>query len=66
MPEILLLGAGASIEARVPGAYDMTREIVERLRANPLFQKEAHLLSFIAGGLLLEAGKAIATPSPRV
>ncbi len=30
MSEMLLLGAGASVEAGVPSAYKMTREILER------------------------------------
>jgi hypothetical protein len=39
---MLLFGAGASIEAKVPGAYKMTEAIAERFRQNrflifPLF-----------------------------
>ena len=57
MNEMILLGAGASIEAGVPGAFTMTQKIVANLRANPLFTKQAHVLSYVVGGLLFEAGK---------
>lgn len=57
MSEMLLLGAGASIEAEVPGAYAMTERILSNLRTNELFEKQAHALSYVVGGLLLEAGK---------
>ena len=57
MSEMILLGAGASIEAGVPGAYDMTKEIAKRFRENPLLKKHAHVISFVIGGLLFEAGK---------
>ena len=62
MTEMLLLGAGASVEAGVPGAYEMTKQIISRIRARPGLHKEGHLLSFVAGGLLLEAGKANQDP----
>jgi len=55
--EMLLLGAGASIEAEVPGAYAMTERILTNLRANSRFEKQSHALSYVVGGLLLEAGK---------
>jgi hypothetical protein len=38
--EILLFGAGASIEAEVPGAYAMTERILTNLRANARFEKQ--------------------------
>jgi hypothetical protein len=57
MSEMLLLGAGASVEAEVPGAFAMTEKIVGSLRSNPRFEKQAHALSFVVGGLLFEAGK---------
>jgi hypothetical protein len=62
MSEMLLLGAGASVEAGVPGAYAMSTEIVKRLRDKPQFRREAHLLSFIAGGLLQKAGRDNSNP----
>lgn len=57
MREMLLLGAGASIEADVPGSFKMTKAILANLRANLLYKKQAHVLSFVVGGLLFEAGK---------
>ncbi len=57
MSEMLLLGAGASIDAGVPGAYAMTQEIAKRLRKDPFLNKHAHVISFVIGGLLFEAGK---------
>lgn len=57
MSEMLLFGAGASIEAEVPGAYAMTDRILSNLRADARFEKQAHALSYVVGGLLLEAGK---------
>lgn len=62
MSEMLLLGAGASIEAEVPGAFAMTEKIVANLRANPRFEKQAHALSYVVGGLLFEAGKNNVNP----
>ncbi len=57
MSEMLLLGAGASVEANVPGAYKMTEKIAERFRADPTRKRHAHVISFVIGGLLFEAGK---------
>lgn len=62
MSEMLLLGAGASVEAGVPGAFDMTKKIISQLRADGDHPKVAHLLSFVAGGLLFEAGKGNRDP----
>lgn len=56
MREMFLLGAGASIEAGVPGAYDMTRKIVDQFTADRYYKKHAHLLSFVVGGLLFQSG----------
>ena len=60
---MLLFGAGASIEAKVPGAYKMTEAIAERFRQNPSLRKHAHVISFVIGGLLFEAGKNNLNPS---
>jgi hypothetical protein len=62
MSEMLFLGAGASVDAEVPGAFAMTEKIVANLRSNPLFQKQAHALSYVVGGLLFEAGKNNVNP----
>ena len=65
MSEMLLLGAGASIEAGIPGAYKMTQEIAHALESNAqehLLLREdkkartliTHTLNFVIGGLLFE------------
>ena len=52
---MLLLGAGASSAAGVPAAYEMTRAITAKVeeRGHPTF---AHILHFVTGGLLFQAG----------
>jgi hypothetical protein len=57
MNEILLLGAGASIEADVPGAFEMTKSILAKFRTKTGLKKHSHALSFVAGGLLFSAGQ---------
>ena len=59
---MFLFGAGASIESKVPGAYAMTERILTSLRSNMRFAKHAHALSYVVGGLLLEAGKNNVNP----
>lgn len=57
MREMLLLGAGASVEADVPAAIDMTAKIVkgfEEIRY--LRPTEWKALSFVIGGLLMNQG----------
>ncbi len=62
MSEMLLLGAGASVDAGVPGAYDMTARILENLRKYPRFRKYAHALCYVIGGLLFEKSKENINP----
>ena len=62
MSEMILLGAGASACAGVPGAFEMSSRMLSLLRANVRFQMHAHALSFVAGGLLFEAGRNNANP----
>lgn len=62
MNEMILLGAGASVEAHVPTAFTMTEKIVSNLRSNPRFEKQSHALSYVVGGLLFEAGKNNVNP----
>lgn len=57
MREMILLGAGASVEAKVPDTFDMTRRMLE------LFDQDPHIsdtcsraLRFAAGGLLFQRG----------
>ena len=57
MSEMLLFGAGASVEAGVPGVYKMTQEILARFRSGEYGSVYGHVLSFVVGGLLFEAGQ---------
>jgi hypothetical protein len=56
MNEMLLLGAGASVEAGVPDTYGMTRKIVNSFREDPFLKQHAHVISFVIGGLLFQQG----------
>ena len=67
MNEMLLLGAGASVEAGIPSAYKMTQEIAlaleNKARGHLLREAKkaqvlkAHALNFVIGGLLFEEAK---------
>lgn len=56
MTEMILLGAGASRDAGVPTAYDMTSAIAAEVAANPNLARHSHLLNFLIGGLLFQRG----------
>ena len=56
MKEMILLGAGASVEAGIPDSYDMTKRILEAFKTNPEFKLYARVVSFVAGGLLFQNG----------
>ena len=56
MREIILLGAGASVEAGVPGAFDMTQRLIALFGNDPRLLKHSHVLRFAVGGLLFEQG----------
>lgn len=57
MSEMLLLGAGASVSADVPGAYDMTNRMLALFQRDPRFRVHSRVLSFVIGGLLFQMGK---------
>ena len=56
MREMLLLGAGSSVEAGVPDALDMTRKIMEHFKNSLPLQTHYAVLSFVTGGLLFKKG----------
>jgi len=58
MNEIILLGAGASVEAGIPDAYKMTEVIIDYLYDYRFTKnkKHAHIALFIVGGLLFQKG----------
>jgi len=53
MKEIILLGAGASVEAGVPAAYDMTKKLMDLF---PETSKHGHIIRFVVGGMLMQKG----------
>jgi len=56
MREMLLLGAGASVEAGIPGAYKMTERIADVFRTSPHHRVDSRVLAFVIGGLLFKRG----------
>jgi hypothetical protein len=55
MTELFLLGAGASIEAGIPGAYQMTKVMLEKfMRTN--YPETEKAIRFVLGGLLFQQG----------
>jgi hypothetical protein len=56
MKEMLLLGAGASVEAKVPAAYKMTERIAEIFRESPQHKIHSRVIAFVVGGLLFKRG----------
>jgi hypothetical protein len=55
MKDIFLLGAGASVEAKVPDAYSMTKELLKRFES-PRLEANLKVLNFVMGGLLFNKG----------
>lgn len=53
---MILLGAGASVEAGIPAAYEMTGKIAELFRQSPHYQTGSRVLAFVIGGLLFKRG----------
>src|ERR1051326_8766285 len=53
---MLLLGAGASVEAGVPDSYEMTKRIAEAFERNIALRRYSHVISFAVGGLLFQQG----------
>lgn len=56
-PVAVLLGAGASIEAGIPGSFKMTDEIVKAVNENPLYRynNQGWALNFVCGALQAHA-----------
>jgi hypothetical protein len=59
MKEMLLLGAGASKEAGVPAAYEMTERIGEIFRSSPLHQTLKSLYGDFVPRPIVESGLAV-------
>lgn len=56
--EMLLLGAGASVDAGVPAAVPMTRQVAEAFRQDPNLRRYSELISFVIGALAAQKGVA--------
>jgi len=56
MNELILLGAGASVEAGIPGSHQMTQAIVEKFHQNPVHRQYVRVANFVIGGLLFQEG----------
>jgi hypothetical protein len=56
MKEMLLFGAGASQEADVPTAFELTEKIAEEFRKSLYPKRHSQVVSFVLGGLLFKRG----------
>lgn len=56
MGEMIFLGAGASVEAGVPHAIQMTRNISRAFRDSPEYRRFYKLVTFVVGGLVFNKG----------
>lgn len=54
--EMVLLGAGASVEAQIPNATNMTREMLDAFARNRRLDRHTEILRFVAAGLLFQKG----------
>jgi NAD-dependent SIR2 family protein deacetylase len=61
--EMLLLGAGASVEAGIPDAKQMARVIIEKFNANTGLVKEAEVLNFVNERLIADSQKKHSDPT---
>lgn len=56
--ETLLLGAGASVEADIPNAFQMAEKIINKFNADPNLIEETKVLTFINEQLIAQAQKS--------
>jgi hypothetical protein len=61
---VILLGAGASVDAGLPNAYDLTRVIYERLRIRD--GQAARLFGFVVSKLLVRATRSGGSPFDKI
>lgn len=61
--EMLLLGAGASVDAGIPDANGMAKEIIKKFNADTRFEKEAEILNFVNERLIEAARKRSSNPA---
>jgi hypothetical protein len=55
--EMLLLGAGASVEAGVPDSKRMAKEIIKKINGDTHLKKEAEVLNFVNEQLVVDYRK---------
>lgn len=60
---MLLLGAGASVEAGIPDAKTMAKRIVKKFEDDPHLKGEAAVLTFVNAQLIADAQKRAGDPS---
>jgi hypothetical protein len=56
MTDMFLLGAGASFEAKVPVAFEMTRRMLNTIESDINYLSVTRMLRFILGGLMFQKG----------
>jgi len=56
MKDLFLLGAGASKEAGIPIATDMTKRMLDIFSGDKYLEKHSRILRFVVGGLLFKQG----------
>lgn len=62
MKQTYLLGAGASVEAGIPGSYDLTEKILSEIESDPRYEKQSQILKLVIGGLLFQSGAHNSNP----
>jgi len=56
MKEVVLLGAGASVEAGIKDASNMTQQFAELFARDLALRRQSHALHYVIGGLMLQKG----------
>lgn len=56
MSEMILLGAGASVETGIPDAIGMTQKMLDLFGTSTAISKHSQVLRFVIGGLLFQKG----------
>lgn len=62
MKEMILLGAGASVETGIPDAIGMTKKILDLFGSASDLSSSSHILRFVVGGLLFQKGSTGESP----
>jgi NAD-dependent SIR2 family protein deacetylase len=56
MKQVILLGAGASVESGIKDASEMTRQFAELFAKESSLSKQSRVLNYVIGGLMLQKG----------